>query len=151
MLQPLIDGIISVSLAVAPSPPPVADMCLSVTSYWVWDAQGDIYDGWMGQCDENCSYTGAGYYLPDRAEEYEGGYAACIQDWTKLKGSPTNIVNFGEFSVYCVDNFGDPDYREPFYHDYYDRWVVPVDVLAESVHGLYCDWNLGWGTPPGGN
>lgn len=150
MVQPLIDGIVSVSTAliVMNSPPPVNDMCLSVTSYWVWDSFGDIFPGWEGQCNEDCSLTAAGYELPPRAEEYTGGYAACIQDWTKLKGFPTKVVKFDDFRVYCVDNFGDPNYRAPFYHDYYQRWVIPVDILAEGVHELQCNWTLEWGNVP---
>lgn len=150
MAQVLIDGVISVSAAIllSNSPPLIPEMCLSTTSYWVWDSSGDIFSGWNGQCNEDCSLTAAGYSLPDLAEEYFGGYAACIQEWTKLKGFPTRIVKFNDFRVYCVDNFGDPNYRAPFYHDYYQRWVIPVDVLAEGVHGLQCEWSLEWGDVP---
>lgn len=128
-------------------PPPIEEMCLSVTSYWVWNDSGVMMDGWGGQCNEDCSYTASGHRLPYLAQDFQGGYAACIQDWTKLKGYPTKVVTFDEFSLFCVDNFGDPDYREPFYHDYYKRWVVPIDVLAQGVHRLVCNWSLSTGMP----
>ncbi len=149
MIKPLIDGLVGLGLVLSPeyNPPPIQDMCLSVTSYWVWDSFGDIFSGWEGQCDENCSLTAAGYTLPPQAEDYFGGYAACIQDWTKLKTFPTTIVKFADYSLYCVDNFGDLDYRAPFYHDNYKRWVIPVDILAEGVHELQCNWSLEWGLP----
>lgn len=128
-------------------PPPIEEMCLSLTSYWVWDETGNRLDGWEGQCDEDCSWTGAGYYLPETSEEYSGGYAACVYDWTKLKGSSTRVVSYGDTSLFCVDNFGDINYWEPYYHDLYERWVIPIDVLAPFEHGLVCNWSLSWGNP----
>jgi len=131
-----------------PPQPPISEMCLSVTSYWVWDENGDVLPGWGGQCNDDCTVVASGHTLPIRAEGYDGGYAACIQDWTKLKGSPTKTVTFDGKTVYCVDNFGDSDYWAPFYHDYYERWVIPIDILAEFEHGLQCDWSGSWGLLP---
>ena len=128
--------------------PPISEMCLSVTSYWVWDEQGDMLPGWGGQCNDDCSTVASGHRLPKRVEDYGGGYAACIQDWTMLKGFPTHVVTFGDFSHFCVDNFGDLNYREPFYHDYYEQWVVPVDILDPGMHGLECNWSIGRGMAP---
>ena len=130
-----------------PPPPPLEEMCLSVTSYWVWDKNGKIFDGYHGQCDADCSFTGAGYYLPEKAEDYQGGYAACIYDWTMLKGHNTRTVNVLGEKWHCVDNFGKESYWEPFFHYGYWDWVIPVDLLAPLEHGLYCDWDVGWGKP----
>ncbi len=125
--------------------PAFSEMCLSVTSYWVWDDNGDIYDGWRGQCDADCSTTGAGYKLPDRVEEYTDQYAACIFDWTKLRGYSTRLVTVPSIGAYkCVDNFGAPSYQQPFYHDYYEQWVIPIDLLNPFAHGLFCGWSAGW-------
>lgn len=131
-----------------PVQPPISEMCLSVTSYWVWDEQGDMLPGWGGQCNHDCSTVASGHRLPKRVEDYGGGYAACIQDWTMLKGYSTHVVTFGDFSHYCVDNFGDANYREPFYHDYYEQWVVPVDILDPGMHGLECNWTVSRGMAP---
>ena len=157
MLYILFPFLLSISVWVDPPPPtinwddprlflpPIADMCLAVTSYWVWDDNGDIYDGWMGQCDADCSKTGAGYDLPLRAEDYTDNYAACIFNWTSLKGYPTRLVSIPGYGDYkCVDNFGDLDYRQPFYHDYYEQWVVPIDLLSPFAHTLACNWSTGW-------
>lgn len=125
--------------------PPIGDMCLAITSYWVWDENGDIYDGWKGQCNEDCSTTGAGYNLPARAEDYTENYAACIFDWTKLVGYPTTLVSIPGYGDYrCVDNFGDLDYQQPFFHDYYEQWVIPIDLLNPYAHNLVCNWSTGW-------
>ena len=127
--------------------PPIEDMCLSVTSYWPWDDDGQLYDGYHGQCDADCSYTGGGYYLPEQASNYPGGYAACIYDWTSRKGYSTRVVNVLGEEWYCVDNFGVESHWEPFFSLAYLDWVVPVDLLAPEGHGLYCDWSVSWGEP----
>lgn len=130
-----------------PFQPQIEDMCMAITSYWVWDDNGDIFDGWMGQCNEDCSKTGAGYDLPARAEDYTENYAACIFDWTSLKGYPTTLVDVPGYGEYkCVDNFGDQDYWVPFYHDYYEQWVIPIDLLNPYAHNLVCNWTTGWWT-----
>ena len=137
-----------IDIPIVPVVPDIPDMCLAITSYWVWDDNGDIYDGWQGQCNEDCSTTGAGYSLPPRAEEYTENYAACIFDWTSLIGYPTRLVSipgYGDYS--CVDNFGAPSYQQPFYHDYYEQWVIPIDLLHPFAHNLVCNWSTTWTNP----
>jgi hypothetical protein len=124
--------------------PPIEEMCLSITSFWPWNEQGYLYDGWHGQCDSDCSVTSGGYRLPEKAEDYGGGYAACISGWTAVAEYPTAHLVTGWDDLVCVDSFGDPDYRKPFYHYGYERWVVPVDILAPFAHGLDCDWEISW-------
>ncbi len=124
------------------------DMCLSVTSYWVWGTDGQILDGWGNQCNEDCSITASGTRLPMQSTGYEGGYAACIQDWTSLVGYPTktlDIAGYGEYK--CVDTFGELSYTKPFFHEYYEQWVIPVDLLHPGAQGLVCDWSGGWAIP----
>ena len=124
------------------------DMCLSVTSYWVWDENGEIMDGWENQCNEDCSIMASGHTLPAVSSDYSGGYAACIQDWTSLVGYSTRTLDISGYGQYtCVDTFGDPDYTRPFFHEYYERWVIPVDLLHPGAQGLVCDWSGGWTTP----
>jgi hypothetical protein len=121
------------------------EMCLSITSYWVWDEGGQILDGWQNQCNEDCSITASGTRLPLHASEYSGGYAACIQDWTSLVGYPTRVLDVPGYGHYtCVDTFGDLDYRQPFFHEGYDRWVIPVDLLHPGAQDLVCDWSGSW-------
>ena len=125
-------------------PPPIEDMCLHVTSYDVWDENGDIYDGYHGQCDADCSKTGGGYTLPDRAEDYRGGYAACIRGWTSLVGYQTTHIKVNGLTVACVDSFGRESYQQPFFHPGYSpaQWVIPVDVLsAVPTQELVCNWS----------
>lgn len=46
--------------------------------------------------------------------------------------------------VACNDAFGRESYRQPFYHDGYGLWVIPVDVFSpEPIHGLVWEWQLG--------
>ena len=133
---------------IASTVPDIDDMCLAITSYWVWDANGDMLAGWGGQCNEDCSITGAGYTLPARAEDYIENYAACIFDWTSLIGYPTTLVSIPGYGDYkCVDNFGAPNYQQPFYHDYYEQWVIPIDLLSPFAHNLVCDWDKDWTNP----
>jgi hypothetical protein len=124
------------------------DMCLSITSYWVWNKDGEMLDGWGNQCNEDCSITASGTTLPAVSSDYSGGYAACVQDWTSLVGYPTKTLDIDGYGKYtCVDTFGEPSYRKPFFHEGYDRWVIPVDLLHPGAQDLVCDWSGGWTTP----
>jgi hypothetical protein len=124
-----------------PVPPPIREMPLHVTTYYVWTPDGDRMDGWGGQCDSTCRWTAAGYELPQRVEDYQGGYAACVSSWVRLKGYPTVVVNipgYGEWR--CVDAFGAVGYRQPFWHEGRGLWVVPIDLLREPAHDLVYGW-----------
>ena len=125
-------------------PPPITEMCLHVTSYWPWDDNGRLFDGWNYQCNDDCSITGGLYTLPELASDYAGGYAACIHGWTRIKGYPTTIVELPMGDFYCVDTFGRESYRQPFY-EADEGWVIPVDLLHPGYHDVICDWSISYG------
>jgi hypothetical protein len=131
---------ISGAIEAATAVPPIESMPLSVTSYWLFDADGEAV-AWNGQANgDPWHYANGEATSPDHA----GKVAACIQDWTLLYW--TTAVSFwwgGEFiTVACYDNFGAVDYRQPFYHDGYGEWVVPIDILSPvPFHGLVRDWS----------
>lgn len=121
-------------------PPPVADMPLSVTSYWIFDDSG-VPVAWNGQANGDPDHYANGEATsPDHA----GKVAACIQDWTLLGWTTAVTFWWGgeQMTVACYDNFGDEDYRRPFYHAGYGQWVVPIDILSPlPYHGLVWDWS----------
>lgn len=121
-------------------PPPIEQMPLSVTSFWMFDDNGNPV-AWGGQANGD-----PGHYANGEATSpaHAGKVAACIQDWTLLNW--TTAVSFwwgGEqMTVACYDNFGAPSYRRPFYHAGYGTWVVPIDLLSPlPYHGLVWDWS----------
>ncbi len=120
-------------------PPPLEEMPLSITSYWLFDATGAPV-AWEGQANgDPWHYANLEPTSPSHARQV----AACIQPWTRFGW--TTAVSFwwqGEWlTVACYDNFGAVSYRQPFYHDGYGRWVIPVDVLSPvPYHGLVREW-----------
>lgn len=123
----------------AMQPPPVDQMPLSVTSYWLFDDSGTAV-AWNGQANGDPNHYANGEAT---SPAHAGRVAACIQDWTRLGW--TTAVSFwwdGQLvEVACYDNFGLASYRQPFYHSGYGRWVVPVDVLSPvPLHGLVEQW-----------
>lgn len=123
-------------------PPPLEDMPLSLTSYWTMDSDGN-YVPWNGQADDTPHLAANGTLLtPDMAWQT----SACISDWTTRYWTNTVIFwwNGEQREVACNDEFGRESYRQPFYHDGYGLWVIPVDVFSpEPVHGLVWEWQLG--------
>lgn len=134
-------------------PPPLTEMPLSLTNYWFFDSDGNPV-AWNGQANGEPDLYGNLY--PTSAS-HEWQVAGCINAWTKLYIEPgedeepfdsyTTAVSFwwnGErHDLSCYDNFGDPDYRRPFFHERHGTWVIPVDVLTdEVVYGLVWDWSL---------
>lgn len=151
MIVPVCQGINCLALMWAGftaqlQPPPLQEMPLGLTNYWFFDKNGRPV-AWNGQANGQPDYY-ANMYPTDAAHNWH--VAGCIQDWTKIyhgQGSVTTAVSFwwhGEQrELACYDNFGDADYRRPFYHPGYGTWIIPVDVLTdEPVYGLV--W--GWGT-----
>lgn len=117
---------------------PIDSLPLSVTSYWPFvDGQPMA---WAGQADgDPHHYANMQPTSPDHA----GQVAACIQDWTRREW--TTALSFtwqGQpMTLACWDTFGAESYRQPFYHDGYGKWVIPVDVLSPApYHGLVRDW-----------
>jgi hypothetical protein len=115
-------------------------MPLSVTAYWFFGPDGEPIP-WNGQADGSPeAYANMQPTSPDHAQKV----GACIQDWTLFYW--TTAVSFvwqgQELQVACYDNFGLESYRQPFYHDGYGVWVVPVDVLSPyPMHDLVWDWH----------
>ena len=121
-------------------PPPIEQMPLSITSYWLFDDVGTPV-AFGGQADSDPTVY-ANMVQTDPAHAGEVG--ACIQSW--VTRPYTTAVSFTwqgqELQVACYDNFGLESYRRPFYHEVYGVWVVPVDVLSPyPMHGLVWDWS----------
>ena len=120
-------------------PPPVDEMPLSVTSYWLFDDSGNPV-AWGGQADGDPHHYANMYPTsPDHA----GKVGACISAW--VKRGWTKAISFlwqgKRIIIHCYDAFGLESYRQPFYHDGYGRWVVPVDILSPvPYHGLVLEW-----------
>lgn len=113
---------------------------LHVTSYSVWDSEGNIMSGYGGQCDSDCRYTATMFRLPDRVKDYAGGVAACITDWI---GKAVYVPGYGTYR--CLDTFGLKSYRVPFFHDGRGLDVVPIDLLTrpdQPIHDLVYNWRL---------
>ena len=113
---------------------------LSLTNYWPLDESGQ-HVAWYGQADGNPYRTALN--VPTRPE-YEWDMGACVFDWVTF--GHTQQVSFWyngqERQVACTDNFGSTAYRVPFWHDYYQTWVIPVDVFTpEPLHVLIYDWH----------
>lgn len=121
-------------------PPAIEDMALSLTSYWFFGPDGEPV-AWNGQADGNPEgYANSYPTSPDHAWRV----SACISEWTTLYWTTAVSFMWGSQirEVACYDNFGLESYREPFFHDGYGQWVIPVDVLTpEVVHGLVHDWS----------
>ena len=131
-----IAGTVQIGTAV----PAVEDMPLSVTSYWLFDDTGQPV-AWGGQADgDPLHYANGQTTSPDDA----GRVAACIGEW--VKRGYTTAVSFtwqGQpVTVACYDAFGLESYRQPFFHEGYGEWVVPIDLLSPvPFHGLVREWN----------
>jgi hypothetical protein len=138
--------LLSGSVEAVTVPPPISQMPLSLTNYWFFDSDGNPLP-YGGQANgEPERYAN----LYPTSADHEWRVAGCIQDWTKLYegwDSWTTAVSFtwqGEArAVACFDNFGDEDYRRPFFHERYGLWIIPVDILTgEPVYGLVWDWAI---------
>lgn len=120
-------------------PPPIEQMPLSVTSYWLFDEAGQPV-AWDGQADgDPHHYANMQPTSPGHANQV----GACISDWTRFNW--TTSVSFvwqGQpLDIACFDAFGAVSYRQPFFHEGYGTWVVPIDVLSpEPLHGLVWEW-----------
>jgi hypothetical protein len=129
----------------AMQPPPIEKMPLSLTSYYFLDEDGEPV-AWNYQANGD---PGRYANMYPTSANHEWKVAACIQDWTKLwqgEFSWTTSVSFMwdsvEREVSCFDNFGAVGYRQPFFHEGYGEWVIPLDIMTdEPVHGLVWGWS----------
>lgn len=84
------------------------------------------------QCQSPCNITAGGLEITKADIGY---YAACIRDWLGW-----HIEVDGQ-ELWCVDNYGNPRYQEPFYHEGLGTWVVGIDVMTHEPLGyLTYDW-----------
>lgn len=144
MIVPICQGINCAALFVAGTlgqlqPPPIEAMPLSLTSYWLFDDTGQPV-AWSGQADGDPGHY-ANMVHTDPA--HAGKIGACIGEWVTMPY--TTAVSFTwqgqRYDVACFDAFGLESYRQPFYHEGYGVWVVPVDVLSPvPLHGLVWEW-----------
>lgn len=146
MLKPLIPVCYCIPLIVSVAlesmqQPPLDQMPLSITSYWLFDENGRP-TAWGGQANGDPYHYANG---EETSADHAGRVGACIQDWTLYNW--TKAIRFTwqgrPMLLHCYDNFGAVSYRRPFYHDGYETWVIPVDILSpEPYHGLVYDWAL---------
>ena len=120
-------------------PPPIEEMPLSLTNYWFFDSDGNPVP-YGGQAN------GDPYHYANTeptSADHAGKVAACIQEWTTFGWTTAvTFMWYGEqMTVACYDNFGAESYRQPFYHEGYSEWVVPIDLLSPvPYHGLVREW-----------
>ncbi len=88
---------------------------LLVLNYWPYTWENDqwvLMKGYGGQCDISCGITANG---TEMSLDLEMKSAACIFDWVRIgQTKQVTIPNFGSFE--CIDNFGDQEYQQPFFH-----------------------------------
>lgn len=115
-------------------PPARCHIPAHLTNYWPF-ADGQLMDGYNGQCDSDCSVTATG--VP--TVEAVGWVAACP---TALIGETVDLGVYGVWA--CNDAFGDPDYAAgPFYHEGRGLWVMPFDLLtAAPTYELLWGWEV---------
>ena len=132
--------LVSSAISQVTQPPPVEQMPLSVTSFWFFDADGNPV-AWQGQAN------GDPYHYANTeptSADHAGKVAACIQEWTTFGWTTAvTFMWYGEqMTVACYDNFGAVNYRQPFFHEGYGEWVVPIDILSPvTYHGLVREWS----------
>lgn len=118
-----------------PAPPPIHEVCVSLTNYWPFDDSGELAP-LNGQADSTPQYTAVMHELtsPD------------IDRWSLVAGPASLLgktVCVGYYGCYPVlDTFGTIVYRQGvFWHDGYGQWVIGVDVLTDApIHELVCNW-----------
>jgi len=113
-------------------PPPPAEACWSVTSYWPFDDLGNPVP-WGGQADASPSLTANGTHITADSE----WQIAAVP--LPLVGSTLVFPNGHE--VYAADTFGHPVYQAgTFWHHRHQSWVIGVDILTPDPYAyLLCD------------
>lgn len=113
-------------------PPPITEMPVLVT--WYDPARGGI------NCDSDCGTFADS--SPVTPEAY-GNVTACIPEWL---GAHLTISGLGTF--HCRDTGGAIVIA---YNDYYDKWVIHVDVLQSHPPEWNYElrnWHLSWNPVP---
>jgi hypothetical protein len=111
--------------------PKPSEVCLSLTAYWPFDEQGNPQP-WNGQADATPTQTANGYHIT-------------VDDRNKVAAAPLPLIggNVDALGIEATiqDTFGHEVYQHgAFWHDGYERWVLPIDILSdEPIHYLVCD------------
>lgn len=116
------------------------DFCFSVTSYWVFDENGNVMYGTLNS-DADPTGTAVGVRITSPEQR---------NTWVAL---PLPLISGGYYSYACLDGlgclpgwdtFGAPAYQAGgFWHPGWQEKVIGVDVFTdEIVHYMTCDGNL---------
>lgn len=85
------------------------------------------------QCLIPCNITGTGQEINT---DSIWNYSACITDWIGWH------IEVGGIDLWCVDTYGNPEFRKPFYHEDLQSWVIGVDVITHEPLGILVhDWD----------
>lgn len=116
-------------------PPPMEELCVSITNYWVWNEAGELIP-WNGQADGDPGHTAD---MTPLSLDLEWQIAAGP---LPLMGRTYVFPNGHEVRI--ADTFGAPAYQAgPFWHYTYDQFVWGLDVLTdEPLHYLLCEGEL---------
>jgi hypothetical protein len=82
------------------------------------------------QCEDPCNRT-ANYSLI--TTEAIGVFAACISNWIG------DVIYVNGQRLICNDQFGAEHYRQPFYSDRWNEWVIGVDILTHEPYFYLTD------------
>lgn len=124
-----------------PPKPPIHQIAILWTNYYPIDEDGN-WQPFNYQADDSPQYTGTGFRLE---KHLDGKVAACIGEWTTIGWTKAVTFNFqgNEITLVCLDEFGAPGYREPFYHPGLERWVICVDMFSSKpTYEIIYDWTL---------
>lgn len=111
--------------------PTAKDVCISLTAYWPFDEQGNAIP-WNGQADGSPNQTANGFHITaDHKNTIAAAPLPLIGGRVKIMGLDAAIN----------DTFGNVVYQHGvFWHDGYEHWVLPVDILSnDPIHYLVCD------------
>lgn len=117
------------------NPPPITEMCFSVTSYWPFD--DGVLTPYGGQADSDPTKTANGFKIT--GEHQANTFVA-----SSLPFVGQEFCNSWLGCVPIHDTFGDPTYQAgPFWHDGYKQFVIPIDVFSpEPAHYLECSGEI---------
>ena len=113
------------------------EFCFSVTSYWVFDTDGNVIHGTLNS-DTDPTSTAVGVRITSPEQR---------NTWVAL---PLPLISGGYYSYACFhgfgclpgwDTFGAPTYQAGgFWHPSYHAKVIGVDVFTDEIlHELICN------------
>lgn len=128
---------------VADYQPPVDCLPVHVTNYHSYilndigqpilaNGQLQFYQYTNQQCQVPCNKTGGMVEITFDSIDY---FAACIKDWYGWH------IEINSVEYWCIDSFGNPGLRKPYFNESWQQWVIPVDILThEPLSYLTYDW-----------